>query len=377
MSDSLRQFGGDKMFLHAANVAEWQAGRLPVPVTIEFNVTNSCNHHCGGCTFGHLVFKPGPKDSIPFDTAKRIIAELADLGVRALTFSGGGEPLVYGEAKVLELMELARTGGMDVALITNGSLLRSERFLDLCEWVRVSLDAYDEDTFERFHGRSPGEFAKVMRNVRAFGAAALQRKMKRHRCATFGVGFLTDHGSPVIDGEGRGDLHRMAEFCAGIAGLDYLQFRPLVRNMVDDPELTGGWGGETNDAILMATTAQAESAAHRYGRSDFKVLSSAGKYDALRQPGFGKTYDCCHAHFLEAVVAADAKVYLCCHRQGMEDSCLGDLTEQSFAAVWHSERAKQVAASFNPQTACPPACRLHQQNSALQELKMQVHRNFI
>lgn len=362
VQDSDRQFGADKMFLHADRVAAWQRGELPPPVTVELDLTNLCNHACPGCTFSYLVNVS--KDSIPFDLAERIIDQLGLMGVKAVTFSGGGEPLVYGEDRVLALIERCLVQGMEAALITNGSLLTSPRFADLCTWVRVSLDGYDADTFARFHGRNDREFAKVVDRLRTFAA-------HKRGAGTLGAGFLTDAGSLA-----RGDFWHMAEFCASIVGLDYLQFRPMVINMIADPSLAGG-GAALTQLDLASVMAAYKDAAQAFSRPDYRVLMSAGKYHALAQPAFGRSYNRCLAHFLEAVISADCRVYICCHTQGQERFCLGDLREQSFAEIWHSERARQVYESFDPRTTCPPACRLHLQNSALQSLASGVHPNFI
>jgi MoaA/NifB/PqqE/SkfB family radical SAM enzyme len=363
MDESAKMLGGGKMWMHLDRMAAWQNGWLPPPVTVELDLTNLCNHSCPGCSFSYLVNIV--KDSIPLDRAERIIDELGEFGVRAITFSGGGEPLVYGEEKVLALMERARSHGMDCALITNGSLLRSTQFLDLCQWIRVSLDGYDADTFARFHGRNDKEFKKVCDNLQAICSHKTD--------CTVGAGFLTDRESVQ-----RRDFWKMSKFCSEqFPGLAYCQFRPLVNNMVADPSLTGGYEGfsqQEHSDILLAYREAREA----FGRSDFKVVLSGGKYTALAQKDFGRTYSSCHAHFLEAVVGADSKVYICCHGQGIEAYCLGDLSEDSFQEVWESQRAKEVYESINPSSHCPPACRLHQQNALLQDLTEGVtHPNFI
>jgi cyclic pyranopterin phosphate synthase len=372
IDESRAMLGGLKLVKHLDRVAEWAAGGTPPPVTVEIDLTNLCNHSCGGCNYSHTVNID--KSHIPHDLALRIVRELCDFGVRGLTFSGGGEPLLHGEARLLELMAAARSKGVDVALITNGSLLRDPGFLDLCTWLRVSQDAYDPETFRLFHGGGAKEFAKVVANTAAMAGAAKARKDAGRYCSTFGVGFLTDRQSC-----GRRDFWRMAKFCAEtFPGLDYLQFRPLVASMVEDPTLHGGryrgfTAGEAGEVMD-----QYEEAAVAFGRPDFKVLCSADKYVSLAEPDFGRAYDRCHGHFLEAVVAADARVYLCCHTQMQERFCLGDLREQSFADVWRGERARRVVESFDPRTTCQPACRLHPQNSLLHGwLKPQTHENFI
>lgn len=358
MDSNSRQFGSEKMFVHADRIAANQRGELMSPVTVELDLTNLCNHGCDGCTFSYLVNIS--KDNFPYERAESLVDELGTLGVRALTFSGGGEPLLYGQDRVLKLMSLAMTHGMDTALITNGSLLTPDDRYRRCQWVRVSLDAYDADTFQRFHGRNIKEFDKVVGRVKDFAATKLG--------PTVGVGFLTDSGTI-----GRGDVRRMAEFCAGL-GVHYLQFRPLVIDMVADPTMRGGrkeW--VDGDAILE----EVRRAAEEFGTDAYKVVCSAGKYDALERPTFGREYDRCLAHFLEATVSADQRVYICCHGQGQSKFCLGDLRDSTFDAVWRSDAARSVYESIDPRRDCPPACRLHLQNAALHDLSNMVHRNFV
>lgn len=363
--ESSRMLGPNKMLAHADRIAQWQSGKLPAPVTVELNLTDLCNHDCPGCSFGYLVNKS--KASIPFDMAKKIVNQLATFGVRGLTFSGGGEPLTYGDDKVMDLMEQASRSGMKVGLITNGSLLTpNAKYYDSCQWIRVSLDAYSSWTFSRFHGRGEKEFLKVVERIELFG------KVKPKDGVTFGVGFLTDRESVS-----RGDFMKMARFCSEINGLDYLQFRPLVENMVANPSLSGGYDGFSEIELRNINQAFAEASA-TYSRTNFKVLLSAEKYVALSQPGFGKVYDKCHGHFLQATIGADAKVYICCHGQGQAGFCLGDLRANTFDEIWYGEQARRVYESISPANTCPPACRLHNNNVFLHELKNGfTHKDFI
>jgi MoaA/NifB/PqqE/SkfB family radical SAM enzyme len=372
----MNPFSKTKLFQHLDHLAAWQQGKVMPPVVVELDLTNLCNHGCPGCVYSHLVNVS--KDSIPMDLAEQIIHQLADYGVKAVTFTGGGEPLVYGQDKVLMLMKLAKRQGMQVALITNGALLTDPEFLDLCEWIRVSLDGYNAETFARFHGRSEGEFDKVCGRLRALCEHAAVMKASGEPCATVSAGFLT------MPGEYK-DIRPMARFCREqFPGLDFLSFRPLVVNMVDDPALTGGgWGRSRLDQYAEHGQLDLEliETAVECARSEAAPLTvfwAEDKYRALHAEGFGKTYSKCHAHFIETTVAADCGVYFCCHTQGQERFCLGNLRERSFKEIWESDRANQIRESFDPRTTCPPACRLHQYNNMLEEISHPVtHENFL
>jgi pyruvate-formate lyase-activating enzyme len=371
IQQSLSQFGADKMFRHLDRLSDWQSGRWPYPVTVELDLTNACNHHCPGCSFNYL--RSQSKESIPSPLAMSLLAQLSDCDVKAITFSGGGEPLVYGVDRVLRLMRLCRDLGMDAALITNGQRLTSDEFLSLCSWVRISLDAYDAATFFRSHGGSPDQFNQVVANLRRTCAAARRRRRDGLPCATVGVGFLTNERSVY-----ESDFYEAARFASTIDGLDYLQFRPAITNGVDDPTCCGGMRKPLPKPMVDRIFDAYQEANGRFARDDFRVLLSADKYDALSQPEFGRTYNTCHGSFLQATIGADCRLYICCHGQGRNEFCLGDLRDQRFSEAWHSDRAMNVRRSINPQLLCTPACRLHPQNVVLEKmLSPATHETFI
>lgn len=360
------QLGADKLWHHLDRIDAWRRGRKPYPVTVEIDVCNLCNHKCPECTFSYLVNKS--TELLTYGVAMRLIDELSMLGVKAVTFSGGGEPLLYGEERLTCLMARARQRGMDVALITNGSKWTSSAFLGMCEWIRVSLDAYDEMTFKWFHGKSEDEFHRVEGNLRHMASLKLNRLGHGLKTCTLGIGGLTDSYS--VD---RGDVLKMSEFCSGIPGVDYVQFRPMVLNRTKD--LSGGYDAQQIPELMD----QIEEAQRRFNREDFRVICSEDKYRALATEDHEKHYERCHGSFLQCCVGADGNVYICCHWQGEEAKSLGNLYEQSFADIWHGDRAHELRTTLDPRTSCPPACRLHPQNMTLEQWKntSTLHKNFI
>jgi len=74
---------------------------------------------------------------------KSYIEQLKDYGVKAVTFSGGGEPLMNRDTETAIVH--ARAIGLDVGLITNGQYMAPGGLADVivghCTWVRVSLSA--------------------------------------------------------------------------------------------------------------------------------------------------------------------------------------------------------------------------------------------
>jgi len=345
--ESNELFGSRKMWHHLDRIAQWQNGKLPYPVAIQMDVTNRCQHACPNCQCSVVVGKA--KIELPVAIARRTITEFAECGVKSITFSGGGEPLLYGETPLLELMHLAHGCDMDVALVTNGNAMTDfQGFASVCRWIRYSIDAHDAESFTRMHGLKA--FDKVMENLKSLCK-------KKYITTTVGVGILT---KPEF---GREWYMNCCRTFAEIEGLDYIQFRPVVH-----------WDKQPAPSDEYQCI---EEARNVYQIDKFFVVASEEKYSALNLPHFGRTYTRCHASFLHCTIGADACVYICCHGQGRPEYKLGDLHYASFADIWNGDLAASVRNTLNT-LECLPACHLHGQNCQLQRLlKTPLHKNFI
>ena len=69
------------------------------PLHIRIKPTNVCNHNCWYCAYKVDYLQLGQdmveRDYILEDKMMEIINDCAEMGVKAITFSGGGEPFTY------------------------------------------------------------------------------------------------------------------------------------------------------------------------------------------------------------------------------------------------------------------------------------------
>ena len=69
------------------------------PLHIRIKPTNVCNHNCRYCAYRMDDLQLGKdmnvRDYIPRDKMIEIIDDIIEMGVNAVTFSGGGEPFCY------------------------------------------------------------------------------------------------------------------------------------------------------------------------------------------------------------------------------------------------------------------------------------------
>ncbi len=118
------------------------------PIHIRIKPTNVCNHNCHYCAYRVDNLQLGKdmvtRDFIPREKMLEIIDDLVEMKVRAVTFSGGGEPFCY--PYLLEAVKNLARGGIKFASLTNGALLTGEIanfFAKNATWLRISIDGWD------------------------------------------------------------------------------------------------------------------------------------------------------------------------------------------------------------------------------------------
>ena len=87
-----------KIFYHQETLQHLLQGERCNPLYVRIKPTNRCNHNCGYCHYRNAYLdldQYDPNDEIPRKKMMQIVQDMSAMGVKAVTFSGGGEPLVY------------------------------------------------------------------------------------------------------------------------------------------------------------------------------------------------------------------------------------------------------------------------------------------
>jgi MoaA/NifB/PqqE/SkfB family radical SAM enzyme len=352
MEIDVRQFSSDKILKHLDRVNEWLIGRNPPPITVELDMTNLCNHRCPECSGWY--FQNRNHDMLEYALAEDIIRQLAKARVRGLIFTGGGEPLCHPH--ITDIVKLTHALGLDIGFITNGSLITQDIagvLLECCTWLRISLDAGSPETFEKVHGMDGDTFEKVINNIRLL----TNMKKQLNSSTTIGIGYLTCDYS-------KDEMYETTKLCKKLA-VDYLQFRPMQMHN------NGKFEYHLTDIAKNIRRCIKES------KDGFKVLYSKHKYDMMEDKDYGRNYKKCYGHQFATVIAADARMYLCCHMRGHDKYCIGDLRKNSFEEIWNSEQRKKVVENIDFKD-CVPLCRDNTFNQILWNIKQpREHVNFL
>ncbi len=110
-----------------------EKGIIP-PYHVQILPTNACNLTCDFCSFDDRDMK----DEIPIKKLEILLSDLEEYGTKAITYSGGGDPLMH--KNINELFEMSFDYGFQGGLITNGLLFNKVDYnnLNTMTWCRIS-----------------------------------------------------------------------------------------------------------------------------------------------------------------------------------------------------------------------------------------------
>lgn len=337
------QFGRLKALNHMEELKGLARGKPVPPICLEIDPADGCNHACYFCYYGEAGTGGRTTKSIERELMMNVIKEAADMGVKAVTFTGGGEPLL--NKHTIDAIALTREVGMNAGLVTNGTLLRDVDIGVLvanCDFVRFSVDAGSAESYNQTHlPKSPKyDFDCAMRNLDALA----KRKHEAPRELTIGVGYLVDENNAS-------EAPAMAERVRGM-GVDYIQFRPLY--FPDKPEWTAGW----YSGLSIVEDAQRFAAP---GFDVFVIKDRANEIEIGERP-----YAKCLSHALIGIVGATGKIYFCSPYRGLDHAEIGDLHDSSFRDIWYGDRRMKLLDEINVQKC--PNCRYQVQNTLLDDM---------
>jgi MoaA/NifB/PqqE/SkfB family radical SAM enzyme len=356
-----------KPLAHLDRLAAWQAGKLAPPVTLEWDLSNRCSLGCAACHFAHthtrgpwskrdrllpMMHSPGG-DLADTALVRRALEGARDFGVRAVVWTGGGEPTLHPSWQ--EIVAYAHACGLQQGMYTLGGHLTLESasvLAALAQWVVVSLDADTAGVYAAEKGVNEARFDAACTGIGLLAAGQ----------AKVGVSFL-------LHATNWPRVHDMLALTRKL-GADYATFRPTVTTYADRPAIPYGDRSWVDAALpllrRMATEPDVEVDPLRFEQWR----------DWLPGGPLSRSYADvgCHGIKLNATITPDLRVWVCPNRREFNDgSCLGNLSTEEWPTIW--ARHPGVWTDF---TNCRALCRLHPVNETLGEVyRPREHEAFI
>ena len=103
---------------------------LTGPLEVSIDLTRNCTLNCVMCWWHSPLLEKHPSEewineAMEYDLYKELIRDLIKLKVKRIILGGQGDPLLY--PRLFDAMELAKTAGLEVALITSGFFFNEKK----------------------------------------------------------------------------------------------------------------------------------------------------------------------------------------------------------------------------------------------------------
>jgi len=326
-----------------------------LPPHVQLIISDLCNHDCSFCAyrmsgytsnqnFGEAredgTVNNNPNRRWPFKKALEILDDCDQLGVKAVQFTGGGEPTAHKNH--IKIFSRALELGFKCALVTNGSKLADgwEKVYPKFSWMRVSLDAGTPETYAAIRRVRPSQFQKTLENISRLDDAG----------CLVGVSF-------IVTKDNWHEIYEAYE-AVRVAGASSIRYGAIFTPKGSAYYDESGLKTKISSLIGMAV-------ANAKGQ-EFQVIDQfSHRLDDLDdgQPD----YPICGYQHFNMYIGGDLKVYRCCNTAYNDLGLIGDLNDgKTLLDWWDSDEAEAAYTRFSPR-ACE-RCAFNRQNRVINYL---------
>ena len=340
---------GHKLTWHKERVAAWLRGERIAPITIDCSLTRRCTYKCVYC-YGQL--QANDEKKMTKEVIFRFLDDAAEIGVKAISFVSDGEstcsPYLY------DAILRGKATGLDMALGTNGYLLKDERLeeiLPALTYLRFNISAAHPHRYAEIHGCKTECYTKVINTIKK----CVEIKEKNKLDVTIGLQM-------VLLPEFVDQIIPLAKLGKEL-GVDYF----VIKHCSDDENGSLGVDySKYNDMIDILKNAEEYS--------DDKYLVKA-KWSKILSEGKRKYSRCYGPPFImqfsgSGLVAPCGMLFNDIYKKYH----IGNIVDTSFKEMWQSDRYWEVidliaSENFDARTMCGSLCLQHKVNEFLWDLK--------
>lgn len=344
------------------------------PTLLQVDPESFCNHNCSFCSYRqenmhntqmlelidgktHTENKPigipSSKSGWPIEMSTKLPIMMKEAGIPAIEITGGGESTLWRGFD--DLVKNCFNNSIEVGIVTNGSQLNPERckLLARCTWIRISLDASNEDIHQNIHRTATKEFHRIINSI----IDLVNQKKEQKTDVTIGI-------SCIIQQENYEYIEDMILVCKKL-GVDNLRF-----SFMYDKTGKAGLTDEQHEQLLPIL----EKYKLLHDTESFKILFDTSRLWMYSKPN--NDFKKCHIQKFVWAIGADLKVYPCCIVKYDPKMALADLHTQTLKEIIDDANFKIKQDGINV-SLCPP-CWLRERNKAIEQTQLKPkHSNFL
>lgn len=356
----MERLGAEKVIYNAERLTDIKKRGDSYPVHMVIGITDYCNHKCIFCNTEFATADINRIHTIDRNILIRFLKEAKEMGLKAVTICGSGEPLIYPKIENLlyELHEI----GLEIGIFTNGYKLTEsirKSILETCTFVRCSINASNSKEHEAVH-RVRDQFDVIIDNVQKL---VKEKKAGGYEIPTIGTQF-------VFYKENYTSIVAATQLWKNV-GVDYFEIKPLIE----------GEGSAVGTEVVSADNVEEVKEQMRLAKemedSSFQVYAKYKQYlNTLSEKP--RKYKICYGHALDPNLWSDGNMYICSNQEHEKD-IIGNIYKNSFMEIWHGDKRKKRIQQIRVEE-CPRGCRCDPLNEVIWDYLYPdklVHPNFI
>ncbi|MBF0100108.1 MAG: radical SAM protein [Desulfobacterales bacterium] len=340
---------GTKLAWHKDRVDAWLQGDRIAPVTIDCALTRRCTYRCVYC-YGQL--QENDEKRMTQDVIFRFLDDAAEMGVKAISFVSDGESTC--NPHVYDAILRGKSNGLDMALGTNGYLLKAERLeeiLSALTYLRFNISAATPERYAEIMGVKKECYYRVLDIIRR----CVDIKKNKQFDVTLGLQM-------VLMPEFADQIMPLAMLGKKL-GVDYL----VIKHCSDNEERRLGVVYDKYfELVDLFKQAEAVSTETYQVSVKWSKLLSGGKRD----------YSRCYGPPFIIQLSGSGLVAPCgmLFNDKYKKYHIGNIADTSFKELWKSQRYWDVinliaSSQFNAKTMCGSLCLQHKVNEVLWRIK--------
>jgi len=340
---------GQKLAWHKERVDAWLRGERIAPITIDCALTRRCTYRCVYC-YGQL--QANDEKKMTRDVIFRFLDDVADIGVKAVSFVSDGESTC--SPHLYDAISRGRSNGLDMALGTNGYLLKKEKLADMLKgltYLRFNISAGYPSRYAEIMGCKEDLFYTVCDVIKECV------KIKKDKSLNVTIGLqmvlMPQFSDQIIPfarlGRELGADYAIIKHCSddenGQLGVEYAKYR---------------------DMTDILKKAEGYSSAGYFVKAKWSKILSEGK----------RKYSQCYGPPFILQMSGSGLVAPCgmLFNERYKKYHMGNIADKPFKEIWQSEhywRVTNLIASdaFDAKTMCGTLCLQHKVNEYLWDLK--------
>ncbi len=275
---------------------EYLHATLPAPRSVKIEISPRCNYRCGFCALRTREVQP--KWDMDFALFKRITREMRDAGVEEVGCFYLGESFMNPRLLVDCIHYLKQELAMPYVFLTSNASMSFPEAVEECmkaglDSLKWSVNAADEQQFEKIMGVAPKLFHRALDNIRSAWDV--------RKAGGYATGLYAS--SIKYDGEQFEKMERL--------------LNDRVRPYVDQH-------------YWLPLYSMGSFATQREGELGYRpTAGNQGRLGQLREPLP------CWSAFTEGHVTAEGKLSACCF-DATANWTMGDLNKMSFMEAWNA-----------------------------------------